>query len=259
MRVQICSKCKQPRKGHICPYGDPNVKVDAKVEDDSQSDSSTRQASSQPETYPSQPAINFNALQGPPLSNEIISQPSPGISTTTPPHTVQVPQPMQQVHTYRNNGEGPPNSKIPLSNGFSATGNDTTSQNLEFVPNPTLGNYPALDSQRRASDISALSEELVQKATRLHQETDALVILYVTGSKNERGQSNIHRFISAPLTEHTGMFEDVDRNCVELLDSCKNTQNASRDELVSILTERTHELYQSRRQLESLKRKLGYM
>ncbi|ORY02023.1 hypothetical protein K493DRAFT_312207 [Basidiobolus meristosporus CBS 931.73] len=246
MRVQICSKCKQPRKGHICPFGDPAVKIDAKVEEDSQSDSSVPLSASQPPN---------NVIQGPPLvSNGVLPR-----QVVNPPPAATFSHPAQQPQAFRSNGESTPLPKLPISNGFPVGGNEMPTQNPEFGPSTIVGGYSLPDAQRRGSDISALSEELVQRAARLHQETDALVILYVTGAKNDRSQNNIRRFISAPLTEHSGMFEDVDRNCIELLDSCKNTQNASRDELIHILTERTHELYQSRRQLESLKRKLGYM
>ncbi|KAK9765075.1 hypothetical protein K7432_006881 [Basidiobolus ranarum] len=261
MRVQICSKCKQPRKGHICPYGgDITIKGDdSKVEEDS--DSSTRNLSSpQSELSPTLPVINFSTIQEPSNNGQHTTQQVSTAPVAVPSLSTRISQTVHQAYTEHKAEERHQDSGISVNNGVSINGNLNSHQNPpDHILSIPHENFLASGPQIRNFDFTALSDELVQRASRLYQETDALVILYVTGSKNEQSQNSIRRFVSKPLTEHRGMFEEMDHSCIELLDFSKNTQNASHDELIGILTEKTHELYQSRRQLESLKRKLGYM
>ncbi|ORX82575.1 hypothetical protein K493DRAFT_320428 [Basidiobolus meristosporus CBS 931.73] len=232
MRVQICSKCKQPRKGHICPlWNEPSARSKRQRSDESDSQSLQDNVSPPDIALPTQP-------------NSIHSQEALDTMNKVAPLQPSFDEVKQisPLHPEHNN------SSLFQSNVHALNGSNHGPQVVEY--SAVEENY-----QKKMEKYGEMSEGLMQRAAQIYKEDRAMIILYVTST--DPYQNAIKRFVSEPLKAETSAFQMVDRGALELIETCKNSLTASRDELLEILNERNRELAESRREIDQLKREIS--
>ncbi|KAK9763768.1 hypothetical protein K7432_009267 [Basidiobolus ranarum] len=233
MRVQICSKCKQPMKGHICPlWNEPSAR--SKRQRSDESDSQSLQDNVSPPA--AIPQLQPNSTYAQDVS-ETVNKVAPIQSGF---EEVKQPSPIHSEH-----------STNPLFQNTIHHPLNGSNHGPQVVEYSAVGeNY-----QKKMEKYGEMSEGLMQRAAQIYKEDRAMIILYVTST--DPYQNAIKRFVSEPLKAETSSFQMVDRGALELIETCKNSLTASRDELLEILNERNRELAESRREIDQLKREIS--
>ncbi|KAK9727660.1 hypothetical protein K7432_001644 [Basidiobolus ranarum] len=241
MRVQVCSKCKQPRKGHICPLWNESS-VSSKINSSEDSMSQSPQVLPSPPPIAHQPQSRSTDTQI--VYEETTRRPSihsafEEVKQASPIHTTHCVNPVAQ-NNMQQLLNGPTSGPQVIE--YSGVRAKLFTRNCLYIENP---------HEKKMKDYEEMSETLMQRAAQTYKEDRAQIILYVTSM--DPYQNAVKRFVSEPLKAETSSFQMMDRSALELIETCKSCLTASREELLEILNERSRELAESRKEVDQLK------